>query len=113
MQIDLDISDLKRHRAEVRRAFRALPRRMLKIGKFAADYERNSHEYQNRTGRLEASTQAALHESSDSPILVLMMTMPYASHVNRLGYSNIDEAAELCEQQLSAGFAAMAKGLES
>lgn len=82
---------------------------MLRVGQFAAKYERDSHEYQNRTGMLEASTVASIQEGPGETVLELTMDMPYASYVVNRGFSNIDEAARLVIRELTAGFNAMAK----
>lgn len=103
--------DLSEHNETIRRAreeFRKLPKRMLRIAEFGAKLERDKHEYQNRTGDLEESTQAHLHDSGDDTSVILIMAMPYASHVRRLGYSSIDEAAELVEREIDAGIKTMA-----
>jgi hypothetical protein len=111
-QTTVDLVALKARAAKVRRLIRAVPNRMLRIGTFAARFERSTHAYQNRTGMLEASTMAIIKEGGDVVTLELLMGMNYASYVNDLGYSSIDEAAAMVEQELNAGFAAMAAELE-
>ena len=111
MQIDMDVSEARALARKARREFRRIPRSMLRIGQFAAEYERSTHPYQNRTGMLEASTRAYLEEGGDSVTLNLVMAMPYASHVIDLGYSNIGEAVAQVDRQLQAGFEAIANKL--
>ena len=111
MQIDMDISEVTELSRKARRVFRRIPRSMLRIGQFAAQFERATHPYQNRTGMLEASTRAFIAEGADVVTLSLVMAMPYASHVDRLGYSHVGEAAALIDRQLQAGFDAMARDL--
>lgn len=112
MQCDMDISEVTELARKARRAFRRIPKSMLRIGHFAAEYERSTHPYQNRTGMLEASTRAFITEGADEVVLTLAMDMPYASHVDRLGYSHVGEAAAMIDRQLSAGFEAIGRELE-
>jgi hypothetical protein len=111
--ITIDVSQLRALNRRAKRLFDLMPARMLDIGKFAARFERETHSYTNRTGKLEASTLAYVAEGNDEVTLSLVMDTPYASYVNKLGYSNIDEAAELVEQQLFDGLTAMADELGS
>lgn len=108
----LDISEVKRITRRASYLFGRIPARMLRIGTWAARFERDSHAYHNRTGKLEASTLATVSEGADEATLTLDMGMPYASYVDDLGYSNIGEAAGMIDHELSAGFEAMGHELE-
>jgi len=59
-----------------------------------AAHLRATHEYQNRTGDLEASTQAVARTDAGYE---LVAGMEYASHVERLGYSNMKDGAHVAE----------------
>jgi len=84
-----------------------LAQRMLKAGQQAAKYERSTHPYTNRTGRLEYTTRAYTAGGGDSVDLYLVMEMFYASFVNNLGYSHIDDAAQQCGEWIERGFVGM------
>jgi len=89
-----------------------LAERMHRAVRVGARYEQRTHGYQNRTGNLEASTDAIiLSESNDGAVVQLTMgTRPdkygrtYAEAVFYKGLSNIDLAAEVAEQQIMEMF---------
>lgn len=84
-----------------------LARRMLKAGAQAIKYEVQTHPYHNRTGRLEHTTRAYTVVGADEVDLYMVMEMFYASFVNNLGYSHIDDAALQCGQWIARGFQTM------
>jgi len=71
-------------------AHRTMQRRLAE----AAKVERATHAYNNRTGNLEASTQASeVRETGDAVEVTLVAEMPYASYVNDRGLMTIDDSA--------------------
>lgn len=91
---------------QMRRAFRRLPAEMLKVVQTAARLEQQGHLYQNRTGNLERSTVGRPVSSpgfmNDDATVMLEMGMYYASYVNNLGYSRIDDAAKIAEFMIAS-----------
>ncbi len=62
--------------------------------KYGAQFERDNKTYQNRTWKLLRNTKGRIDRASNNEVVAeIVMDMPYASHVNKLGYSAIDEAA--------------------
>lgn len=93
MFVEIDISEVLALAAEAERVLdRTLP---IMRGEVMLNLaiEREGHPYRNRTGNLERSTisyDAA--DPRDREIVVhAEMGMSYASHVNDLGYSRIDD----------------------
>jgi len=71
----------------------------------AARRERETHRYQNRTGRLEASTQAvSIRRSADINEVWLQagpfMVSAYAGYVNARGFMSIDALAFIAEAEI-------------
>jgi hypothetical protein len=93
----VDASDVHEmtKRAEVE--FGNLGKRMLRAAKHSAKYERDTHPYTNRTFRLQRSTDAGMMGGWEEISVVLYMGMYYASFVNNLGYSHIENAAQQCQ----------------
>jgi len=79
---------------------RAVQTMQRTVARAAAD-ERRTHAYQNRTGDLEASTQASeVISAGDVDAVTLSADMPYASYVNDRGLMRIDERAEEAGEEL-------------
>lgn len=99
MRIRFDMSTDEAERAS-RVAAEALGRvepRMLEIAERAAQHERQTHAYQNRTGELQASTVANEIDVDDRFIVELRMGNAeafYAPFVVARGYSAFPEIAE-------------------
>lgn len=86
----IDTSDLWRAEWELTRKFESAADWMLKAAQDAADMERRTHSYVNRTYRLENSTEAVMVCRTPDCIRVdLAMTAPYASVIEAKGLSNI------------------------
>ena len=111
MHLNLDLGDLHRMHAQAIKQLRAVPSQMLKVGQYWAAYERMTHAYQNRTGNLQRSTFATISKSDAECTLYLRMDMFYASYVDNLGYSNIDEAARNCRAQIGAVMEQCGRGI--
>lgn len=103
IRVTVDISDERAFYRTARANLHALLPAMLWAVKFAAKYERDTHPYTNRTGDLQAATSGFIHQGGlDSAVTaVLEMGMPYASYVDALGYSNIDEAGNMAAQNIA------------
>lgn len=100
MHLHLDLTDVHRVTEQALKELREIPRKMLSVGQYWAAYERMTHAYQNRTGNLQRSTIATISKTDAETTLYLRMDMFYASYVNNLGYSNIDQAERKCRAQL-------------
>jgi hypothetical protein len=67
----------------------------------AAREERQTHGYQNRTGDLEASTQASeVMSVGDTDVVTLQADTSYASYVNDRGLMRLDELAATAGEEL-------------
>lgn len=80
----------------------------------AARRERETHRYQNRTGRLEASTQAvSIRRGSDLSEVWLQsgpfMVPAYAGYVNARGFMSIDALAFVAEAEIRMRLARLVK----
>lgn len=104
MPITLDLSDLKRSTREAKRLFKLLEREPARFVKEASDWEKATHAYQNRTGRLEASTQGfSMAGAADGDFDVLLRAgMDYASYVNARGFMTIDASARYVDRRITA-----------
>ena len=72
-----------------------LPDRMLNAVRQGAEYEKSRKTYQDRTGKLRSSTVGRMDNSNaNNAQVTLEMGEEYASYVNRMGFSAIDEAAK-------------------
>lgn len=86
-----------------RKAFGALPGRMEEIAGNAALRLRERDTYQDHTGDLRRSTEVLLSlEGNGDAVIELVMDMPYASFVKRLGFSGFDEEALRASQRIKA-----------
>lgn len=104
MPYHVDASAVHAERRQAERWFRLMPGRMLRLLAFAAQFERDTHPYTNRTGRLEHTTRGYVAVATDTDTVgCLEMFMPYASFVRCRGYSHIDEAAALVARELGRG----------
>ena len=74
---------------------------MYRHVKAAAEWERDNHDYGNRTYKLEFKTEAKRIGSRD---VALVMGVPYASYVEKMGLSNIDKAAKMAEEAILREF---------
>jgi hypothetical protein len=87
--------------AQAAQKLRELPKVVEGVVKLGAAYERQHHEYRNRTGNLQRSTVGKLVRRSASEIRAeLRMGMPYASYVVGMGLSQIQTAANAVEAEL-------------
>lgn len=99
------------------RAFANLPRDVEAVMADAADEaaarEVIGHRYQNRTGRLERSTQSSgiFYDGPDQRRIILLMGMPYASFVQKRGFTNVAVHAERAGKRMAAGFARLEKSV--
>ena len=110
MQVKIDLSEVHALRARADEELRSVPAIMKHAVGLGAAYERGSHAYRNRTGRLERSTRGVLVSSAVRLTRAdLEMGMPYASYVVARGLSNIHAAARMVREQLEDDFEAMAK----
>jgi hypothetical protein len=98
-KVDVDDSEVRALTRSAEAFFRHLPDRALRAVQRAAEFERDRHPYQNRTGRLEHSTMARpMPASVEGEFDIdLLMGMEYASYVDALGYSRIRDAAEMAD----------------
>ena len=80
--------------------------KMKKLLEPLAEFERETHAYQNRTGDLEASTRAV---QVNQHTAALEMGMPYASYVVDKGLSQLPELAERGEEVIRVYFGAPLK----
>ena len=96
MSYEVDISEvLALTREAVRSLDRTQPQGVKRILDAAARDEVRTHEYNNITGRLEASTFASpIIGFTDGFMVELGARMPYASHVARRQRTRIDQIAE-------------------
>jgi hypothetical protein len=87
---------------------RALGQMQRRVERVARE-ERRDHAYHNRTGDLEASTQASeVMSVGDTDVVQLAADMPYASYVNDGGLMRIDERATEAAGELEYLFEGLA-----
>jgi hypothetical protein len=87
--------------AEAAKQLAALPAAVKSVVQLGAAYERQNHEYRNRTGALERTTIGRLERRTASDIRAeLTMKQPYASYVVARGFSEIQTAANNVEAAL-------------
>lgn len=110
MSVRVDVSAVHRMIAEAEQSLLVTQPAMMKTTlDAAAEHERSSHDYQNRTGDLEAETQATdLEESPDAYSVTLLADTDYAEYVNRRGLMTIDDTATEAETELQYYFEAEA-----
>lgn len=78
-----------------------LPTRMDTAVKYGAQYECYNKTYKNHTEKLMRSTKGQIVRANRQEIVVeLVMGTEYASHVVRLGYSAIREAARRVKTEI-------------
>lgn len=116
MRVLIDLSEVTAltARAEKELEGSAIADEMKRVVEMGAAFERSSHGYRNRTGRLEASTKGRMVNRTQrlSRVDLEMGYTPsadYASHVVRMGLSNINSAAARVEAELAERFSVMAK----
>ena len=108
MRVEVSLGNLKeRTEAAVRSLREEQPAQMKATLDAAAENERATHEYQNRTGNAEASTQAGeLQQSGDSVSVEFGMGVEYAIYLDERGLTGIVAAAEGAETELQYYFEA-------
>lgn len=98
MLMSLDISGLLKQIEEAKKLIDAVPKTMTNIAKLGAQYERQHHAYQNRTGNLQRSTKGlSVRSSRTNTTVQLEAGAPYASYVRARGLMAIDDAAKRTE----------------
>lgn len=103
MNVYVDLSEVYALERAATKVLGDVPRRLKAACDKGADLEVRTHPYHNRTGNLERSTFAQTVETNGADATVeLAARMDYASFVNRLGYSRIDDAALLAERDFAA-----------
>jgi hypothetical protein len=111
---EVDISEVIELEALARAELQSVPRVMKAVLDVAALEERRSHEYRNRTGNLQRSTQARIDSrSADGASVELEMGEDYASYVVRKGLSHIEEEAHMAERGIDLALEAMAGRIAS
>jgi hypothetical protein len=106
-RVDVDLSGVEAitERARQELMGRSIARLMDLPLLIAAQRERSTHAYRNRTTRLEQSTVAVPDLISESEVrLSLQMTMPYAEFVWRKGLSDLDHYGALADVQIKQAF---------
>jgi hypothetical protein len=97
----LDVSSVAAFSAQATRAIDAIPTTALGFVEAGADVLRSTDPYQNRTGRLRASTQAInVSDSPDAWEFELVMDTEYASYVQDLGFSRFDEVGAMTAENI-------------
>jgi hypothetical protein len=80
-------AERKAQRAED--AFACVPAALEAIAEFHAEYLRDTDDYQDRSGDLREHTVGRIVDAgADTATVELVMDMPYASYVRRLGLSS-------------------------
>jgi len=90
-------SNVPRRTSAFVRRMSAMPAEALAIAEEAAELERSSHAYTNRTGNLEAETQAEVVHGPDPLMIVLRQgneDVFYGGYVQALGYSDFTALAD-------------------
>lgn len=106
--IDLDIDDVFEFHDRVSEEFRQIPKMLRQAVRFGAQYERDNHEYKNRTRNLQRNTKGVIDESSRHEVVAsITMGTEYASYVVNRGLSEIEDAAAHTEQILDGAFEAL------
>lgn len=96
----VDLSSMYKIINEKTNELKMIDRAIRRFAQNAAAYERANHLYKNRTGNLEKSTIGKVTKSGDEIEASLQMNMDYASYVVNRGFSKIDEAAEMLENDI-------------
>lgn len=106
-RVEVDISEVVAFEHELDSALKVLPAHMLStVQETGAREAQQNHRYRNRTGNLQASTDAYLTESTDNEIAVTLgPTAEYAVFVANRGYLDMEHPAELAERGLDGLFA--------
>lgn len=111
--VSVDIGEITKQA----RAFANLPRDVEAVMADAVDEaaarEVIGHRYQNRTGRLERSTQSSgvFSDGPDQRRVILLMGMPYASFVQERGFTRVAVHAARAGKSMAAGFARLEKSV--
>lgn len=106
-RVDVDLSGVEAitQRAQQELSGRSIAKVMDRPLVAAAEHERATHAYQNRTTRLEQSTVAVPDVITNSEVrLSLQMTMYYAEFVWRRGLSDLDHYGALADRQILQAF---------
>ena len=110
MRVLIDLSDVVATSLRAELELAGIPDLMKRTVAMGAAYERMSHAYRNRTGRLQASTREVVVSRTRRLSQVnLEMGMHYASYVRGRGLSNIDSAANRVTAELTERFSEMAR----
>jgi hypothetical protein len=112
VRVEVDVSEVAalRARAERELSGRSVARVMDVPLQRAAQAERVTHAYQNRTTRLEQSTVAVPDAIAATEVrLSLQMIMSYAEFVWRRGLSGLDGYAAIADGQIRQAFSDQAK----
>lgn len=103
MNVRVDgIADLERDLRDESKRLGKMPRAVLATAKSAADVERSTHAYRNRTGRLHGLTGAELYETGDGFEVHLHQGAYYGAYLQGFGppWSNFERIAQTAEEQV-------------
>lgn len=116
MRVRVDLSEVRELEERAKLELGGVTAELKRTVALGAAFERLSHSYQNRTGRLEASTHERVVRSTArlSQVDLEMGYQPsatYASYIVGRGLSRISEAARNVEEELRERFEGMAHRL--
>jgi hypothetical protein len=90
--LEIDVTDVLDEARRAGEAFEQLRPRALRIAKGVATEERQSHEYRNRTGDLQRSTEAKVYTDDATGLEIIYGAYEeYASYVEDRGLSRVTE----------------------
>jgi hypothetical protein len=113
-RVKVDASGVHALTREAHRTLNSAPDRMQRLLVGKAAEERRTHAYRNRTGDLEASTQASnVVEIGDQFLVQLEAAEEYASYVDNRGLMRIHELAQEAETEIDYMFDGDAERLGS
>lgn len=98
----LDVSDVNEFTARAVAEFDDMPKNIFGFVEAGADALVATDIYQNRSGKLRANTRSVnVNDDVDQWHYQLQMATPYASYVNDLGFSRIDDMWVIVRDEIS------------
>lgn len=104
MSVSFDTTSMKAMHLSLKADLKRILPMMISEGNMAAEEERITHAYNNRTYRLQTSTMALVPQRGEGPgeyVVEVVMDMPYADYiVNVKGLSNFNEICEAAGERI-------------
>lgn len=99
-RVIVDVSEAGTAALRAEGAFHRFPEQIYEVLADAADVERSTHKYKNRTGDLEAMTEVDVVVATDDVVsFTFGSSQDYASYVEEKGLSRITEFWEASQEE--------------